>query len=182
MSALLTGLGAIAFAAAGAGPVAAPQREASCILDTLPSSIRQTLVEVIAQADQARSSAALQENAGPIRDAALSCVQQFEWSEDERRTALQAFLYGLRFEASAIRLRANGLTEEQASQMFESLPSTMHEAVFGMRPMTPEETDVLQAAFEEVVDRLAGPDGNALSEYITARAGYAHYARELSSR
>jgi len=112
----------------------------------------------------------------------LACNARFAWSETERPTVLKAFEYGLRLEASVKRLQANGLSQEAASQMFGSLPTSMHEAIFGLREMTPEEMQLLEAAFERLVEHLTGPDGNALSEYVTARAGYGYYSRELLSR
>jgi hypothetical protein len=174
--------GGITLAAAGAAPEVAPQDETSCVLETLAPSARQSLVDALAIGERPPAQAAFQENAAPIREAMQACNAKFAWPEAERTIVAKAFEYDLRLEASIKRLQANGLSLEAASQMFESLPASMHEAIFGLRDMTPEEMQLLQAAFEGLVKNLGGPDGNALSEYITARAGYGHYAHELLSR
>ena len=167
--------------AAGATPSAAQQEEASCILENLPFSVRRTLTETIAEADQTKSGAAIQQSRAAIAEALSACLQEYDWPQEKRPIVTKAFEYGLRLEASLIRLRANGLAAEDASAMFESLPPSMHDAIFGQRPMTPEEMEILQAAFERLVEQLAGADGNALSEYITARAAYGFYSRQLVS-
>lgn len=174
--------GATVLAAAGAAPEITSQDEPSCILETLAPSARQSLVDALAVGERAHTQAALQEIAAPIRDAMLACDARFAWPEADRATVAKAFEYDLRLEASIKRLQAIGLSQEAASQMFDSLPAGMHEAIFGLREMTPEEMRLLQAAFERLVEDLGGPAGNALSEYIAARAGYGYYSCELLSR
>jgi hypothetical protein len=180
LSRVAASLGAIVLAA-GTTPSAAQQDEASCILESLPSSVRQNLTETIAEADQAKSGAVIQESRPAIATALSGCLQKYDWPQEKRPIVTKAFEYGLRLEASLIRLQANGLRVEDVSAMFESLPASMHDAIFGQRPMTREEMEILETAFERVVEQLAGPDGNALSEYITARAAYGFYSRQLVS-
>ena len=166
--------------AAAATPPSAPQAEPSCIVDALPPSTREALVRKAADGATSRDSAVMQESEGPAKIAFQTCAQKYEWSDEEKKIALQAFVYGLRQEASIVRLQANGLSEADARKMFESLPMSMRDAIFGKRPMTDAEMDVLRLAFERLVKRLDGPDGNALSGYVTARAGYDYYSGQLA--
>jgi hypothetical protein len=159
------------------------------MLDGLPRPAREALVAATANdagsraERQERLRTAFEANAVSLRAAGQVCVAQFGWSTPQQDSAIQAFQYALRLEASVIRLQANGLTEQAASEMFETLPTSTHEAIFGKRQMTPDESQLLQAAFEKLVgEHLDGPSGNALSEYITARAGHLYYARELESQ
>lgn len=185
---IVTSLAALAFSAADAETPSSLGDQASCMLDGLPPQAREALVAATANdagsraERQERVRTAFEANAAALRAAGQACIAKFGWSTPQQDSAIHAFEYGMRLEASAIRLQANGLTEQAASQMFEALPASMHEAIFGKRQMTPDETRLLQAAFEKLVgEDLGGPRGNALSEYITARAGSLYYARELES-
>lgn len=171
------------FLAAEAGEaVLTATAEGVCVSDTMPSAVRQTFVDAIAESGQAGFTETMRENTEPIREAFQSCAQRFEWSQELMQIVGRTFEFDLRLRASQVRLRATGVSERGALEMFNALPESMHEAIFGNRPMTPEEMKILQAGFEPLVTRLDGPDGGALSEYVTARAGFTHYSRALAAR
>lgn len=186
---IVTCVAAIAPSAADAETYSSPGSEASCMLDDLSPPVRQALVAAMANEAGPRAERlervriAFEENTAAVRAAGQACIAKFEWSIPQQDSAIQAFQYGIRLEASIVRLHANGLSEQTASEMFEALPADMHTGIFHQRDLRPGETQLLQAEFEKLVGKeLDGPGGNALSEYITARAAFLYYSRELESR